>query len=84
MNIINKILGSMSSVLDTAKEYWFPTILIVLLFLTMLFDSCTIANYKKDFESCKNKCMPSQFEIINNSCWCYGEDSNSLNRIEND
>lgn len=84
MNIVNKIFDSISSVLDTVKEYWFPIILIALLFLAILFDSCTIANYKKDFESCKNKCIPSQFEIINDSCWCYGEDPSSLNRIEND
>ena len=84
MNIKDKILDNANYIIDIAKDYWIIIILIGLFFINMFAISWSASKASEKEKDCKHSCIPSQFEIISESCWCYGEDSNSLNKVIND
>ena len=84
MSVANKILNILNPIAGKAKEYWLPITLSVLVFSITLVDSCVSVNSSKKLSACKESCVPSQFEIVSESCWCYGENSNSLVKSVND
>lgn len=84
MNIKNKILDNTNYIINIVKNYWIIIVLIGLFFGNMFAISWSADKASKKMKGCKDSCIPSQFEIISESCWCYGEDSNSLNKVIND
>lgn len=84
MSVVNKVLNILKTIFGKAKEYWLPIMLSALVFSIAMADSCAAVNISKELSACKESCLPSQFEIISESCWCYGEDSNSMIKSVND
>jgi len=84
MSVVNKVLNTLNTVSNKMVEHWLPITLSALVLAIALVDSCTAVSRSKELSACKESCLPSQFEIISESCWCYGENSSSMMKSVND